>query len=269
MCKESLLFRAEELTVGVAEVKENGVSLFLKADPRIVMDKLDEEFEPLGWSKKSEFITQNGRKFCVCTITVDKNGKIISRDGTSASAEWAAGNEAKVMDSDAFRRAAMCFGIGRELYSFDCIFADAKDENGNDVLKIVATQNENGETYYRCLSKFYVEQLKYSEEGKIVALSIKTTEGIRVFCENRELLYKQGTIIPNDELVTDREKAGEVLAGVGSSEISTKKISELTKEELLYVWGNTKTPKTKEACITWAKSKPEFAKFFANNGVKL
>jgi hypothetical protein len=84
-------------------------------DARYVQDKLDEVVGPTNWS--SEFIEIKGNLFCKITITFQReDGKydtISKMDcGVESNVEKQKGEA-----SDAFKRAAVQFGIGRDLYN--------------------------------------------------------------------------------------------------------------------------------------------------------
>ena len=84
-------------------------------DARYVQDKLDEVVGPTNWS--SEFIEIKGNLFCKITITFQREDgnydTIFKMDcGVESNVEKQKGEA-----SDAFKRAAVQFGIGRDLYN--------------------------------------------------------------------------------------------------------------------------------------------------------
>ena len=86
-------------------------------DARYVQDKLDEVVGVGNWA--SDFVEIKGNLFCRITITFlrdDGEVGIISKMdcGTESNVEKQKGEA-----SDAFKRAAVQFGIGRDLYSLD------------------------------------------------------------------------------------------------------------------------------------------------------
>ena len=267
------VFNAEQLTIGVGAVTPEGVHLFLKVDPRLIMDALDEKFGPTGWKKESNILNFNGQKTCKCIISVkDGESNWIDRSDYSATADWAGSNQFKVMDSDAFRRCAMNFGIGRELYSFDNIYVPLADSKGNPNVNVVTVDDVDFNTGVVsqktiCTDSFYIEQMKYDENGKIVALAIKTTEGKTVFVENREDKRLQGTIVDGENNIPGLSDARQMKAGIGS--LTEKKLGELSKDELLYVWSNTRDAKIKKACLVVAKGNPETKHLFMSKGITL
>jgi hypothetical protein len=86
-------------------------------DARYVQDKLDEVVGAGNWG--SDFLEIKGNLFCRITITFmrdDNTIGIVSKMdcGTESNVEKQKGEA-----SDAFKRAAVQFGIGRDLYNLD------------------------------------------------------------------------------------------------------------------------------------------------------
>jgi hypothetical protein len=97
------------------------------ADPRAYSDRLNQVFTPSGWTRtyevntvssvtriKKDKLIQTGKVLVTCTVT-------IAGLGTHADSgeEWA--DEENAMTSaqaQAFKRACICFGLGRYLYNF-------------------------------------------------------------------------------------------------------------------------------------------------------
>jgi hypothetical protein len=95
-------------------------------DARTVLDRLDEAVGPTGWSDKyevlfNEFDEQDRRLVEVkCTLTILGVSKEDVGEGDSLKAAF----------SDALKRAAVKFGVGRYLYRLPKVWADL-DERGN------------------------------------------------------------------------------------------------------------------------------------------
>ena len=88
---------------------------------RAVQNRLDEVLGVFGWSNKHR-MTQDGKGY-VCTITAESNGKqVIKEDGAELVTK---GNidAVKTAMSNAFKRTAVLFGIGRYLYGIEEMFA--------------------------------------------------------------------------------------------------------------------------------------------------
>ncbi len=95
-------------------------------DARTVLDRLDEVVGPTGWSDSYEVLTNGtdgeGRRLVEvkCTLTVLGVSKEDVGEGDSLKAAF----------SDALKRAAVKFGVGRYLYRLPKVWADL-DERGN------------------------------------------------------------------------------------------------------------------------------------------
>lgn len=93
-------------------MKQNGCSLLLYKDARVDMRMLDEVYGPNNWQRSHELI--NGNLFCTISVwDADKGVWVNKQDvGTESNTE-----KEKGQASDAFKRAAFNWGIGRELYT--------------------------------------------------------------------------------------------------------------------------------------------------------
>ena len=84
-------------------------------DARLVMDRLDEVFGPLGWEASYEF--HGERTICNLTVTIkDEAGQLYDVTKSDGAGDTNIEGE-KGGISDAFKRAAVHLGIGRYLYS--------------------------------------------------------------------------------------------------------------------------------------------------------
>lgn len=97
------------------------------ADPRAYTDRLNQLFTPTGWTRsynvttlsavsrlKRDKVIQTGKVLVICTVTIHGIGC-----HSGSGEEWA--DEAHAMTSaeaQAFKRACVCFGLGRYLYKF-------------------------------------------------------------------------------------------------------------------------------------------------------
>ena len=114
--------------VGSVYDKDNGKATVLSyVDARYVQDTLDNVVGPENW--ESRFYEAKGALFCEITINID--GVKISKSDCGTESDIA---PAKGEASDAFKRAAVMFGIGRDLYSSETYFADLEKRGGKWVL---------------------------------------------------------------------------------------------------------------------------------------
>lgn len=102
-------------------------------DARDVMERLDAVCGPEGW-QDSYHETPNGR--IVCSLSLNVNGVWITK--SDAAGDTAVEGE-KGAVSDAFKRAAVKWGIGRYLYAMDAPWADCEgyttNQNGREAHK--------------------------------------------------------------------------------------------------------------------------------------
>lgn len=134
-----------EIQVRPTDTKYKGsCTLLLYQDARCGMDILDETIGSDKWQK--EYYEVKGNVYCKIGILTD-NGWVWKADCGMESNVDAAKGEA----SDAFKRACVSWGIGRELYSGPRIKIDCPDKYYyNDKLSMT----------------FYVQSIKY--EGKTI-----------------------------------------------------------------------------------------------------
>lgn len=108
--------RAEEIECRVQQCTASGVILILYKDARCDMTVLDETFTPFGWQRRHGYI--NGKEFCIVSIKGEGGEWINKQDCGTAKDKGAT--------SDAFKRACINWGIGRELYTKIFIYTHAR-----------------------------------------------------------------------------------------------------------------------------------------------
>jgi hypothetical protein len=162
--------RADEIDCRVQTVvaptddKPGGCSLLLYKDARCDMNILDETVGPERWQRSHSRDNAN----CTVSIYFPEIGWVAKEDtGTESNTE-----KEKGLCSDSFKRACVCWGIGRELYTApDLIWV-----NGSD---IEWRKDRNGKMVPK--SKFVVADIKYDEYRRISALTIALTNGKAVY----------------------------------------------------------------------------------------
>ena len=112
----------------VQSANQWGASCVAYIDARDVQDLLDEVCEPENWQCRYE--EHKGNLFCGIGICSYKEGEWVWK--------WDCGTESNVEKqkgeaSDAFKRAAVMWGIGRFLYSKEIIKLPVKEKNGKYV----------------------------------------------------------------------------------------------------------------------------------------
>ena len=104
--------RPEEVDVRPNSITENKVQLLLYQDARCAMNILDSTLGPTAWQK--EYYEAAGLLFCRIGIYDEEKKQWIWKSDTGSKSNI---EEGKGQASDAFKRAAVAWGIGRELYT--------------------------------------------------------------------------------------------------------------------------------------------------------
>ena len=160
------LLKENEIECRVGTCKENGLSLLLYKTARTDMAALDRAVGAMNWKRTYREI--NGNLFCTIAIRNEETGEWIEKEdvGTESFSE-----PIKGAVSDAAKRAATAWGIGRELYTAPFIWISSDKCN---------IKQRNGK--YQCNDDFIVEKIAYTANGEIRGLSIKNEKtGKRVF----------------------------------------------------------------------------------------
>ena len=160
--KENITFRtlsADEIEVRPAMVKDGKITLLLYQNARCAMNILDETVGCYGWQKKYDEV--KGVVYCSIGIKSPDGEWIWKADAGIESNIDAAKGEA----SDATKRAAVCWGIGRELYTAPRITIDDDGYGGNGYKVGTITYNENREISYLTLTKFGKVVYEWNSNG--------------------------------------------------------------------------------------------------------
>lgn len=166
------LLEANEIECRVQTCNAKGVSLLLYKDARCDMNILDETVGAMNWKKSYELI--DGQLFCTIEIwDEDKKQWIGKQDvGVESNTEAEKGRA-----SDAQKRAAVAFGIGRELYTAPFIWIKAEDTK-------IEEYQDNGRTKYRCKDGFHVCRIEYDDDERISFIEIRNRKS--------EIVYQYG-----------------------------------------------------------------------------
>ena len=157
--------KPQEIDCRIGGIYAGGFTLLLYKDARVDMDILDETVGPENWTREHQR-DQAGRLWCKVAINPTDWENFNPEDwpfkedtGVESNAEKEKGEA-----SDAFKRACVNWGIGRELYSAPFIWIKAEtyqDNTGKWRLK----NQKDGRGYY-------VGAIEYTEGRKIAYLSI-------------------------------------------------------------------------------------------------
>lgn len=104
--------RADEIECRVQRINQYGLSLLLYKDARCDQNILDETVGSMNWQKSYKSI--DGKLTCTISIWDSEKGQWISKEDTGTESNTEA---QKGEFSDAQKRSAFAWGIGRELYT--------------------------------------------------------------------------------------------------------------------------------------------------------
>lgn len=162
--------KAEEIECRVSRCNNWGVDLLLYKTARVDADILDETIGSDNW--QCRFYEHKGTMFCSLGIRIQRE------DGTT---EWVWKDDAgspsnmesvKGEASDAFKRAAFKWGIGRSLYTAPSIFVHANKLKNHQ-------QGKNGK--WQCYDEFRVARIAI-EDGRITGVRVVNADtGMVVF----------------------------------------------------------------------------------------
>lgn len=160
--------KASEVQVRPTDTKNKGrATLLLYQDARVFMDILDETVGNENWSK--EYYEVKGNVYCRIGIRNQFGEWVWKSDCGSESNVDAEKGEA----SDSAKRAAVCWGIGRELYQTPKVRINCPDSYYyNDKMTMTFSVKEiewEGKTLKSLiiLDKFGKEVYNYGEGGKV------------------------------------------------------------------------------------------------------
>lgn len=162
---EIRLLRADEIECRVGTINERGLSLLLYKDARVDQKILDEAFGMYGWERTHQSI--EGNLYCTVRIwDLEKSQWIEKQDvGTTSYTE-----KEKGQASDAFKRACVNVGIGRELYTAPFIWIPSSKAN-----------IQKRDNRYTTSERFQVREISYNEMREIAAITIVNDRGVVVY----------------------------------------------------------------------------------------
>lgn len=174
---ESTLLQANEISCRVQQISDKGLSLLLYVTSRDGQKRLDEKYGELGWQDRYEVI--DGDLYCIISVWDVEKKMWISKEDVGTASYTA---KEKGRASDAFKRACVKHGIGRELYTAPYIWIPEKychiktDSNGKSTTR----------------DKFFVNQITYTSDKKINELEIVN--------QDMEVVFKQYPTQKIDEI---------------------------------------------------------------------
>ena len=162
---EIRLLRADEIECRVGTINERGLSLLLYKDARVDQTILDEAFGMYGWERTHQSI--EGNLYCTVRIWDSEKSQWIEKQdvGTTSYTE-----KEKGQASDAFKRACVNVGIGRELYTAPFIWIPSSKAN-----------IQKRDNRYTTSERFQVREISYNEMREIAAITIVNDRGVVVY----------------------------------------------------------------------------------------
>ena len=162
---EIRLLRADEIECRVGTINERGLSLLLYKDARVDQKILDEAFGMYGWERTHQSI--EGNLYCTVRIWDSEKAQWIEKQdvGTTSYTE-----KEKGQASDAFKRACVNVGIGRELYTAPFIWISSSKAN-----------IQKRDNRYITSERFQVREISYNEMREIAAITIVNDRGVVVY----------------------------------------------------------------------------------------
>ena len=180
----------EEVGVRVNTAKENGLSLVLYIDARTVMEKLDEAVGPMNWKKEHRVL--DGKTYCSISIRNAETGEWISKEDVGCASKTEA---EKGEVSDSLKRAGVCWGIGRELYTAPFIWV----KQGGfltkyDTFKVTGYESENGVITFLKIrnEKTGKEVFSYGKPAAKAAPAAGSRAAESLLRQARELMARDG-----------------------------------------------------------------------------
>lgn len=164
MCEIRLL-EPSDIEVRAQQVTQKGTSLLLYKNARVDMAILDDKFGMFGWQR--EHLFKDGKNYCRVSIWDKENKQWVTKEdvGTESNTESEKGEA-----SDAFKRACVNIGIGRELYTAPFIWV-ALDESE------VSKNEKSGKWQINPRVNFEVKHIAYDSKRMISELEIVDRNG--------------------------------------------------------------------------------------------
>lgn len=192
---------ADEIECRVGSVTDKGCSLLMYKNARVDMTLLDEVVGPENWTRKHELI--NGNLFCTVSIRTSKGDWVSKQDvGTESNTE-----KEKGQASDAFKRACVNWGIGRELYTCPFVWVNLRQEEWR--------VGHNGKKQPK--TRFYVTNIEYDEQRRVSYLRIVDESGQQryVFGKSQELAKEKQNLIEKIKNAESRKVLEDVYKAAG------------------------------------------------------
>lgn len=156
------LLNASDVEVRTDYIREDGIQLLIYKNARVDQTILDASVGRMGW--QNEYSVIDGKLFCTISIWDPEKEQWVSKSNVGAEPTY---YKEKGEASDAFKRAAFNWGIGRELYTAPRIWVPAEKT------KIARKDEER----FVCNDTFSVKEIEYDDSRKITRLVISGEKG--------------------------------------------------------------------------------------------
>lgn len=211
---EQNTLRASEISCRVQQISSNGLSLLLYVTSRDGQKRLDEKYGCLGWQDSYKVI--DGDLYCEISAWDEDKHLWVSKEDVGTASFTA---KEKGRASDAFKRACVKHGIGRELYTAPFIWIPANQCN---------LKEKDGK--YSTRDKFSVNFVSYTADQKIDELEIVNQDMDIVFkkysCGKIDDIKLKVLKDKIDEAVVDEEQIIDLFHVTGLCEMT---IDQFTK----------------------------------------
>lgn len=162
--------RPEEIDLRVGTVTDKGVSFLLYKDARVDMTILDETVGAENWQR--DHFELKGNLFCRIGIKCGDEWVWKADCGTESQTEKEKGES-----SDSFKRSAVVWGIGRELYTAPFIWVPLS----KDFYEDLSGKPRLSKKAQRMLNGFKVSRIGYNDKGEINDLVVIDKDGTVVW----------------------------------------------------------------------------------------
>lgn len=163
--------KPSEIDLRIGTVTGKGVSFLLYKNARVDMQILDETVGAENWQR--EHYECKGNLFCRVGIKCGEEWVWKADCGTESQTEKEKGES-----SDSFKRACVCWGIGRELYTAPFIWVQLPKDFYEDANALKPKLTRKAQS---TLNRFSVEDIGYTEDCVINKLVIVDKDGTVVW----------------------------------------------------------------------------------------
>lgn len=194
--------KPEEVEVRPNMTTDKKAQLLLYQDARCAMNILDSTLGPMAWQR--EYYEAAGLLFCKIGIYDSETKQWLWKSDTGSKSNI---EEDKGLASDSFKRAAVVWGIGRELYTAPRITIDLTEKdlfNGRlcQSFHVGVMDVEDGIIVsLTILDKWNKVRFSYTKDGT----SSSTTDGISIPKSNREKIREFCSSMKESESVNIEE----------------------------------------------------------------